>query len=129
MTRRPLSWVVPPASLVLLAHAGMLLALSQRCLSRLGGCLSGVSTHLALSAILTFSVNVGAGFLYVSGAAELVWWSSLLWTPVSQLRSLATFNWICRMSDESSDCYSSDSRVLRIVTGVERWIAVVELPR
>ena len=48
MTRRPLSWVVPPASLVLLAHAGMLLALSQRCLSRLGGCLSGVSTHLAL---------------------------------------------------------------------------------
>ena len=33
-----------------------------------------------------------------SGAAELVWWSSLLWTPVSQLRSLATFNWICRMS-------------------------------
>ena len=39
---------VPPASLVLLAHAGMLLALSQRCLSRLGGCLSGVSTHLAL---------------------------------------------------------------------------------
>ena len=23
MTRRPLSWVVPPASLVLLAHAGM----------------------------------------------------------------------------------------------------------
>ena len=38
---------VPPASLVLLAHAGMLLALSQRCLSRLGGCLSGVSTHLA----------------------------------------------------------------------------------
>ena len=71
MTRRPLSWVVPPASLVL--YAGMLLALSQRCLSRLM-CSTGASTlgkgrslvssrrwTLDMSAILTFSVNVGVG--------------------------------------------------------------------